>query len=192
MPTRGHVAVKESVFPFVKFPGVDTQLGPEMRSTGEVMGVATTLAEAFGKAQLAAGVRLPTSGCALLTVKDGDKEAACEVARKLVAAGFSILATDGTAEAFAKAGIPAAIARKVRDGSPHVVDRIRAGEIALVVNTTIGTRAIRDSYSIRRQSLLSNVPIFTTVAGALAFAEAIEARVGERANVRSLQEWHSS
>jgi carbamoyl-phosphate synthase large subunit len=191
-PRGGHFAVKESVFPFVKFPGVDTQLGPEMRSTGEVMGVARTVAEAFGKAQIAAGVSIPRGGRALLTVKDGDKEAACEVARKLVGAGFEIVATGGTAKVFEAAGIPATFAHKVREGSPHVVDRIRAGEIALVVNTTIGAKAIRDSYSIRRQSLLSNVPLFTTITGALAFAEAIEANVGAVANVRSLQEWHAS
>jgi carbamoyl-phosphate synthase large subunit len=185
-----HVSVKESVFPFAKFPGVDTQLGPEMRSTGEVMGIATTLAEAFGKAQIAAGVRLPRSGNVFISVKDSDKPGACEVARRFVEMGWGIVATGGTADAFAKEGIQAMRVRKVREGPPHIVDMVHEGQIALVVNTTIGVKSIRDSYSIRRQTLLSNVPICTTIAGALAYADAIQAKVGLEPTVRSLQEWN--
>ena len=186
-----HVSVKESVFPFAKFPGVDTQLGPEMRSTGEVMGISGSLAVAFGKAQTAAGTLLPSSGKAFVSVRKADRQAACVVARHLVKLGFEVVATGGTAEALARAQIPATVVNKVRDGSPHIVDFIREGKIALVVNTTVGAKSIRDSYSIRRQSLLSNVPVFTTTAAALAAADAIEARGNDAPEVRSLQEWHS-
>jgi carbamoyl-phosphate synthase large subunit len=186
-----HVSVKESVFPFAKFPGVDLQLGPEMRSTGEVMGVGTTLAEAFGKAQLASSVVLPLSGSALITVKDGDKPIACAVAKKLVELGFTILATSGTRRALADAGVASELVGRVRDGSPHVVDAIREGNVSLVVNTTVGAKAIRDSYSIRRQSLLSNVPLITTMPGAVAFVDAIQFRRDNGVTVRSLQEWHA-
>ncbi|NUO48089.1 MAG: carbamoyl-phosphate synthase large subunit, partial [Polyangiaceae bacterium] len=185
-----HFSVKESVFPFAKFPGVDTQLGPEMRSTGEVMGIAPTLAEAFGKAQIAAGVTLPRGGNVFISVKDSDKAGACEVARRFTKMGWGIVATRGTAEAFQREGIASTVVKKVREGSPHIVDMVHEGKIALVVNTTIGAKSIRDSYSIRRQTLLSNVPICTTVAGALAYAEAIEAGAGLESSVRSLQEWH--
>ncbi len=187
-----HVSVKESVFPFAKFPGVDLQLGPEMRSTGEVMGIGRTLAEAFGKAQLAAGVVLPQKGAALITVKDSDKPQACAVARELTALGFKILATDGTAKALAEAGITSEILGRVRHGSPHVVDAIREGRVDLVINTTVGAKAIRDSYSIRRQSLLSNVPLVTTMPGAIAFADAIKFQREHGIAVTSLQEWHQT
>ncbi len=184
-----HVSVKESVFPFAKFPGVDTQLGPEMRSTGEVMGIAGSLAVAFGKAQIGAGTILPTRGSAFISVKEGDKQSACVVARHLVNLGFDVMATGGTAEWLERAQIPARIVNKVREGSPHIVDFIREGKIALVVNTTVGAKSIRDSYSIRRQALLSNVPVFTTVAAALAAVDAIEALAGKTPEVRCLQEW---
>ncbi len=185
-----HVSVKESVFPFSKFPGVDTQLGPEMRSTGEVMGIASTLAVAFGKAQVGAGTNLPTRGRAFISVKEGDKQSACVAARHLVSLGFEVIATGGTAEVLERAHIPATIVNKVREGSPHIVDFIREGKIALVVNTTVGAKSIRDSYSIRRQALLSNVPVFTTVAAALAAVDAIEALAGHPPTVKSVQEWH--
>ncbi len=184
-----HTSVKESVFPFAKFQGVDTQLGPEMRSTGEVMGISSSLDVAFGKAQISAGTRLPAGGKAFISVKDDDKRAACEVARRLVELGFEIIATAGTASAFEAAGIRATTVRKVREGSPHIVDLIRTGEIALVVNTTIGAKSIRDSYSIRRQTLLSNVPVFTTIAAADAVCGAIREMTGALPEVRSLQEW---
>jgi carbamoyl-phosphate synthase large subunit len=191
MPT--HVAVKESVFPFAKFPGVDTQLGPEMRSTGEVMGIATTLARAFGKALRAASVALPSGGHAFISVKDDDKPAACGIARRLRALGFQIVATDGTAAMLDRARIEATRIRKVTEGSPHVVDAIRERSIALVVNTTVGAKATRDSYSIRRHALLANIPYFTTMAAAMAAVDALEVdagRAGAPAEVRSIQEWH--
>jgi carbamoyl-phosphate synthase large subunit len=187
------VSVKESVFPFNKFPGVDTILGPEMKSTGEVMGIATDVAVAFGKSQLATGSKMPKSGSAFVSVNDDDKIAACHVARRLRNLGFRIVATRGTAEVFAKARIPCDIVHKVAEGSPHSVDKIRAGEIHLVVNTTQGTKAIRDSYAIRRSALLAGVPYFTTMSAALAAVASLEAAAlgGGVAHVRSVQEWHT-
>ncbi len=186
-----HVSVKESVFPFAKFPGVDTQLGPEMRSTGEVMGIAESFPLAYWKAQLAAGNPIPRQGRVFISVKDSDKPAAREVARRLHALGFVVVATSGTADALREAGVPAEVVNKVRQGSPHVVDAIRNGTIAMVLNTTVGARAIRDSYAIRRQTLLSNVPYFTTMPAALAVAESLDVLAsGGVAGVRSLQEWH--
>ncbi|MBK9265954.1 MAG: carbamoyl-phosphate synthase large subunit [Polyangiaceae bacterium] len=191
----GHVAVKESVFPFAKFPGVDTQLGPEMRSTGEVMGIATSFAHAFGKALSGSGMKLPTSGTAFISVKDDDKPGACVVARRLHALGFTIMATAGTAAAFERARIPTTRIRKVAEGSPHVVDAIKSGDVSLVVNTTVGARSIRDSYAIRRNALLANIPYFTTVAAAMAATEVLEANANDTQaayQVRSLQEWNGS
>jgi carbamoyl-phosphate synthase large subunit len=193
-PVPTHVAVKESVFPFAKFPGVDTILGPEMRSTGEVMGIATTTAVAFGKSMAAAGYRLPTRGRAFISVADEDKAAACQVARRLRNLGYSIVATPGTAQAIASARIPAEQISKVAEGSPHVVDAVRAGTIQIVINTTQGAKAIRDSYSIRRSTLLANIPYFTTMPAALAAVDALEGRAmmgNATSQVRSLQEWHA-
>ncbi|HEY8945841.1 MAG TPA: ATP-grasp domain-containing protein, partial [Polyangiaceae bacterium] len=191
LPT--HVAVKESVFPFAKFPGVDTILGPEMRSTGEVMGIALTFSAAFDKSIAASGYSLPDHGRAFISVKDGDKEQACHVARRLRNLGFEIVATTGTAEAFRRARVPAERINKVLEGSPHVVDAMREQHIQLVINTTQGTKAIADSYSIRRNALLNNIPYFTTIAAALAAVEAMEYAHQLRGNVlvRSLQEWHA-
>jgi carbamoyl-phosphate synthase large subunit len=189
-----HVAVKESVFPFAKFPGVDTQLGPEMRSTGEVMGIASTFARAIGKALRGSNMTLPKGGRAFISVKNDDKPAACAVARRLRALGFQIVATEGTAAALERARIAATHVRKVAEGSPHVVDAIRDGAIALVVNTTVGAKEIRDSYSVRRSALLANIPYFTTMAAAMAAVDALEAqaeRGGAPEDVRSLQEWHA-
>jgi carbamoyl-phosphate synthase large subunit len=193
-----HVAVKQSVFPFAKFPGVDTILGPEMRSTGEVMGIADTFARAFYKSMLSAGleVRPPTEGESALrrrvfiSVRDDDKPVACIIARRMRAAGFDIVATKGTAAALQRARIPCEAINKVLEGSPHVVDAIRSGTIAMVVNTTIGGREVRDSYSLRRQTLLMNIPYFTTIPAALAACDALESARGEAGvRVRSLQEW---
>jgi carbamoyl-phosphate synthase large subunit len=189
-----HVAVKESVFPFSKFPGVDTILGPEMRSTGEVMGIATSVALAFGKSLSASGFALPSHGRAFISVQDGDKAAACFVARRLRNLGFKIVATGGTAEAIARARIPVERINKVLEGSPHVVDAIRDGTIQLVINTTQGAKAIRDSYSLRRNALLANIPYFTTMAAGVAAVDALEvsAQLGRSAvTVKSVQEWHS-
>ncbi|HEY3594003.1 MAG TPA: carbamoyl-phosphate synthase large subunit [Polyangiaceae bacterium] len=191
LPRPTHVAVKESVFPFAKFPGVDTTLGPEMRSTGEVMGMADSFGAAFGKALLASGFHLPREGKAFISVRDDDKPVACVVARRLRAMGFSICATAGTAKALERAQIPAEVLKKVAEGSPHVVDAIRHGDIALVVNTTQGAKEVRDSYSLRRHTLLANIPYFTTISAALATVEAMEAeREDSEISVRSVQEWH--
>jgi carbamoyl-phosphate synthase large subunit len=196
-PVPRHTSVKESVFPFAKFPGADTILGPEMRSTGEVMGIADTFASAFGKAMLASGTKLeapkasaPGARYAFLSVKDDDKPATIHVARRLRALGFDILATKGTAAAIERASIAVEVVKKVNEGSPHVVDAIRAGTIAMVVNTTQGAKEVRDSYSLRRQTLLANLPYFTTIAAALAACDALEAaQVEPVAKVRALQEW---
>jgi carbamoyl-phosphate synthase large subunit len=189
LPWPRLVAVKESVFPFTKFPGVDTILGPEMRSTGEVMGVATTFARAFGKALLASGTSLPSKGEALISVKDGDKGAVVELARRLRNMGFDILATRGTAEALLRARVPVRTVNKVVEGSPHVVDAIRSGSVAVVINTTIGSKSVRDSYAVRRQALLASIPYFTTMSAALAGVAAMEVNEGNP-TVRALQDWH--
>jgi carbamoyl-phosphate synthase large subunit len=198
-PVPRHTSVKESVFPFEKFPGADTILGPEMRSTGEVMGIAETFARAFGKAMLASGIVLksPQAGSArrraFISVKDEDKPAAIHIARRLRALGFDILATRGTAAALTRARVPAEVVKKVNEGSPHVVDAIRSGTIGITVNTTIGAKEVRDSYALRRQTLLANIPYFTTIAAALAACDALEAAAGDPgARVRSLQEWAGS
>ena len=196
LPAPKHTSVKESVFPFAKFPGADTILGPEMRSTGEVMGIADTFARAFGKAMLASGIelRMPTSESprrrAFVSVKDEDKPAAIHIGRRLSALGFDMLATQGTAAALTRANIPVEVVKKVNEGSPDVVDAIRSGTIAIVVNTTIGAKEVRDSYSLRRQTLLANIPYFTTIAAALAACDALEVGQGDAdLRVRSLQEW---
>jgi carbamoyl-phosphate synthase large subunit len=164
-----YYAVKEAVFPFIKFPGVDTILGPEMKSTGEVMGVGESFAEAFIKSQLAAGVRLPAGGKAFISVRDADKAKVVEIARNLAKLGFTLLATRGTATALAEAGLQVTPVNKVAEGRPHVVDMIKNGEIALIVNTVDEKRsAIQDSYSIRRSALQGRVTYFTTIAGARA------------------------
>jgi carbamoyl-phosphate synthase large subunit len=191
LPWPRHVSVKESVFPFAKFPGVDTILGPEMRSTGEVMGIASTFARALGKALLASGMDLPRTGKALISVKDADKTSAVELARRLRNAGLEIVATHGTAEFLRQARVPATGVNKVAEGSPHVVDLIRSGEVTLVVNSTVGAKSIRDSYAIRRQALLASVPYFTTMSAALAGVAALEVSDGVP-EVCSLQEWHKA
>ncbi|MBC3920114.1 carbamoyl-phosphate synthase large subunit [Undibacterium sp. CY18W] len=167
-----YFSVKEAVFPFVKFPGVDTILGPEMKSTGEVMGVGKTFGEAFVKSQLGAGVKLPTSGKVFLSIKNSDKPRGVKVARDLVKMGFSIVATRGTATAIAAEGIPVSIVNKVVEGRPHVVDMIKNNEIALVINTVEEKRnAITDSRAIRTSALIARATTFTTIAGAEAAVE---------------------
>jgi len=171
-----YYSVKEAVFPFIKFPGVDTILGPEMKSTGEVMGVGETFGEAFVKSQLAAGVKLPTSGRAFISVRSSDKSRAVELARTLVGLGFEIVATRGTAAALNAAGVKAATVNKVAEGRPHIVDMLKNDEIALVVNTVEEKRAaIQDSYQIRRAALVDQVPTYTTIAGARAAAIGMQA-----------------
>ena len=166
-----YFSVKEAVFPFIKFPGVDTILGPEMKSTGEVMGVGDTFAEAFVKSQLAAGVKLPAHGRVFISLKNSDKPRAIEVARILVDLGFALVATRGTAAALAAAGLPVTPVNKVAEGRPHIVDMIKNDEIALVINTVEEKRsAIQDSYAIRREALTDQVPTYTTLDGARAAA----------------------
>jgi carbamoyl-phosphate synthase large subunit len=168
-----HVSVKESVFPFVKFEEVDTILGPEMRSTGEVMGLGPTFAEAFLKAQRAAGVELPSGGTAFLSVRDADKAAAVELARELDRLGFALIATHGTARHLSSHGLAVRGINKVLEGRPHCVDAMDNHEIAFVVNTTEGAQAILDSRSLRRGALRNGICYFTTIRGARAALEAI-------------------
>jgi carbamoyl-phosphate synthase large subunit len=164
-----YYSVKEAVFPFIKFPGVDVILGPEMKSTGEVMGVGETFAEAFVKSQLAASVKLPKDGKVFVSVRDADKAGAVEVARSLVQLGFTILATRGTAAAIAEAGVAVTAVNKVAEGRPHIVDMIKNGEVSLIVNTVDSKpSAMRDSYSIRHAALQGRVTYYTTMAGARA------------------------
>lgn len=185
-----HISVKEAVFPFIKFPGVDTVLGPEMKSTGEVMGIDTSFPMAFAKSQIAAGTLLPVQGAALLSVRDADKAAALPVARRLVESGFTLIATEGTATFLRNAGIQVETVNKVAEGSPHVVDAIRDGKVSLVINTIDGARSLEDSFSIRRSALECRVPYSTTIAGAGAVAEGIAQLRSGLLTVRPLQEYH--
>ena len=184
-----YYSVKEAVFPFSKFPESDPILGPEMKSTGEVMGTGRTFGEAYAKAQAASGVRLPIRGVCLLSVRDRDKEGAVAIARRLHDRGFEILATLGTANALEAAGIPCRRALKVSEGRPHIVDMIKNDEIDLIVNTTEGKRAIRESRSIRREAEFRKVTYYTTVAGAHATCEALDHL--EDLDVNRLQDLHS-
>jgi len=188
-PTLEHVAVKEAVFPFARFPGVDIILGPEMKSTGEVMGLDDTFAKAFAKSQMGAGTVLPTSGTAFISVKPEDKKAIVNVAQKLIAQGFKIIATQGTCEHLKSNGITVEQVNKVLDGRPHCVDAILSDQVQLVVNTTHGAQAIADSFTIRRSALTNNVPHYTTIAGALAAADAIEALKAGTLEVKPLQDY---
>ncbi|MDP3813218.1 MAG: carbamoyl-phosphate synthase large subunit, partial [Hydrogenophaga sp.] len=188
--TPPYFSVKEAVFPFVKFPGVDTILGPEMKSTGEVMGVGKTFGEAFVKSQIGAGTKLPTSGKVFLTVKNGDKPRAVEIARQLVAMGFELVATRGTAAAIGEAGVAVQMVNKVTEGRPHIVDMIKNKDIALVINTVEERRnAITDSRAIRTSALLARVTTFTTIAGAEAAVEGM--KYLDNLSVISVQEMHA-
>ncbi len=188
-----HVSVKEAVFPFTRFRGVDNLLGPEMRSTGEVMGVDARFEVAFFKAQAAAGNTLPISGVgkrAFVSVRDGDKVAVVDIARRLVGLGFEVLTTGGTHAFLGERGIQTTPVKKVKEGRPSIVDRIKDGDVHFVVNTTDGKREVSDSYSIRRETLMKAVPYFTTLTGARAGVMAMEAMHAGPAGVRSLQEYH--
>jgi carbamoyl-phosphate synthase large subunit len=185
-----HISIKESVFPFTKFPGVDSLLGPEMKSTGEVMGIDFEFGKAFAKAQLGANVRLPTSGQVFVSVKEEDKAAIVEPTRKLRDAGFEIVATTGTAAFLRAYGIEAIPINKVKEGRPHCVDAIKNNQITLVFNTTFGVQSIIDSFSIRRSALMQNVAYFTTVAGIQAAADGILAMKRESLDVRPIQEYY--
>jgi carbamoyl-phosphate synthase large subunit len=186
-----HFSVKEAVFPFVKFPGVDVLLGPEMRSTGEVMGIDSDFGRAYAKSQIQAGNSLPTSGTVLVSVRAEEHERIREPVAELVRQGFRVLATEGTARSLREAGIEAERVNKVREGSPHLVDRIEAGDVALVINTVEpAPQSVRDSRAMRRAALQRGVPYFTTLAGARAAAGAIRALRQGTIGVRSLQEIH--
>ncbi|MFP4077297.1 MAG: carbamoyl phosphate synthase large subunit, partial [Halochromatium sp.] len=182
-PTR--YCVKEAVFPFVKFPGVDTLLGPEMKSTGEVMGIGRSFAEAFGKAVEGAGMALPRPGKALLSIRDADKPRLLAVARQLLELGFSLYGTHGTARAVQEAGMECIGVNKVKEGRPHIVDMIKNGEVRFIVNTTEGAEAIADSAAIRRAALQHKVSYTTTIAGAEATCRALKA--GELLEITRLQ-----
>jgi carbamoyl-phosphate synthase large subunit len=184
-----HVAVKEAVFPFSRFAGVDTILGPEMKSTGEVMGLDHSFERAFAKSQLGAGVNLPRSGTIFISVRDGDKAALPAMARRLVDMGFSIMATGGTAHRIEAAGLPVRIVKKVLEGRPHCVDAIRNGEVQMVINTTQGAQSTADSFDIRRSALTHGVPHYTTIAGARAAVHAIAALRSGTLEVAPLQSY---
>jgi carbamoyl-phosphate synthase large subunit len=183
-----YFSVKEAIFPFAKFQNVDPILGPEMRSTGEVMGVGRTFAEAFGRAEEAASIKVPQAGKAFVSVRDADKPRLVEVAGMLLKRGFSLVATSGTSQYLGTQGIPCASINKVAEGRPHIVDLIKNGEINYIVNTTEGKQAISDSFSIRREALQHRVVYSTTIPGAKALIQSIDTRNDPR--VWSLQELH--
>ena len=200
-----YTSVKEAVFPFIKFPGVDTILGPEMKSTGEVMGIDEDFGKAFAKAQIAAGTKLPVTslpsplggegrsgGNVFISVKDDDKKDIVEVARQLSDIGFKIIATGGTADYLKGHGVNTELIYKVGEGRPNIVDRIKSGEIAMVVNTSFGAKSVAESYSIRRSALVYNVPYFTTVPAAKAATQGIISLIEEGLSVRSIQEYHKT
>jgi carbamoyl-phosphate synthase large subunit len=184
-----YYSVKEAVFPFIKFQGVDPVLGPEMKSTGEVMGVGKTFGEAFDKAQRAAGSSIPESGTAFISVRDVDQPRVIEVARYLVGHGFAITATRGTAKVLIEAGVKVRQVNKVMEGRPHIVDMIKNDEIDMIINTTEGKQSLKDSYTIRREALLHKVTNFTTLAAAKAAVEAH--RASREVTVYKLQELHT-
>jgi carbamoyl-phosphate synthase large subunit len=187
-----HVSVKEAVLPFDRFPDVDTLLGPEMKSTGEVMGIDMDFGAAFAKSQLGAGQRLPTSGTVFISVQDRDKPAVAEVAARFVALGFHLLATRGTADFLDQKGIPARVVLKVSTGRPHVVDAIKTKEIQMVINTGSGDETRRDGYEIRRAAIKYGLPYATTVAGARAMCHGVAALKARRLEVKALQDYHGA
>jgi carbamoyl-phosphate synthase large subunit len=184
-----HVAVKEAVFPFARFPNVDTILGPEMKSTGEVMGLDSSFERAFAKSQLGAGVILPETGAVFLSIKDADKRGLPALARRLTEMGFAIVATRGTAARIRDAGLPVSVVNKVLEGRPHCVDAIRSGEIQLVINTASTPQSVADSFAIRRSALTHGVPHYTTMAGARAAVHAIAALKSGTLEVAPLQSY---
>ncbi|MCV6603829.1 MAG: ATP-grasp domain-containing protein, partial [Porticoccaceae bacterium] len=185
----GHFNVKEAVFPFNKFPGIDPILGPEMKSTGEVMGVGETFAEAYGKAQLGANDAIPTSGNAFLSVREPDKSGIADVARGLIELGFRVVATEGTAAVIERAGLDVEKVNKVQEGRPHIVDRIKSDDIQLIINTTEGRQAIADSATIRSSAEQHGVYYTTTLAGGRAVVNALQYDGGIK--VRRLQDLRS-
>jgi carbamoyl-phosphate synthase large subunit len=191
-PTPPYTAVKEAVFPFNRFPGVDVILGPEMKSTGEVMGLDRDFGRAFAKSQLGANQKVPLSGTVFVSVKDRDKPAILAVARRIAELGFEILASTGTAKALEDGGLKVRRINKVMEGQPHIVDAILNGEVQLVFNTTDGAQTVRDSFGLRRAALVNNIPYSTTVAGARATVEAIAALKAGALEVAPLQSYLGS
>jgi len=186
-----HIAVKESVFPFNKFTDVDVLLGPEMKSTGEVMGIDKTFGRAFAKSQLATGIKLPTQGTAFISVKDSDKAKSVMIAQGLQELGFQIVATKGTTDYLKKQGVEVELIKKVQEGSPNCVEAIESGKIDLVINTTFGDKAIEDSFSLRRSSLNQNLPYCTTIAGASALLGGLQALKEEDLGITAIQEYNT-
>ncbi|MDR3465226.1 MAG: carbamoyl-phosphate synthase large subunit, partial [Xanthobacteraceae bacterium] len=190
-PRLDHVGVKESVFPFARFPGVDTVLGPEMRSTGEIMGLDRSFAVAFAKSQLGGGPRVPRSGTVFVSVRDNDKTRILDAVKLLAEVGFKVIATSGTQRFLVDNGVPTEKVNKVLEGRPHIVDAITNGDVQLVFNTTEGPQALADSRSLRRAALLHKVPYYTTLSGAVAAAQGIRAYLGGDLEVRTLQSYSS-
>jgi carbamoyl-phosphate synthase large subunit len=188
---RDYYSVKSPVFPFNKFRGVDTILGPEMRSTGEVMGVAKGFGQAFAKAQLAAGQRLPRKGAIFLSVSDRDKRHVATVAKELHALGFRLIATRGTAAALVAAGVPAERVYKVNEGRPNIVDLVKTGKVDMVINTPLGRESFYDERSIRRAAIRYNIPCITTLSAANAAARGIRSLIEQSIEVHSLQSLHA-
>ncbi|MDH3393712.1 MAG: carbamoyl-phosphate synthase large subunit, partial [Desulfobulbaceae bacterium] len=184
-----HFAVKESVFPFDRFENVDTILGPEMKSTGEVMGLDDSLGIAFAKSQLAAGQRIPETGNVLISLRSGDKSAILPVAKQLIELGFGILATTGTADFLNDNDVPCTQVHKISEGRPHILDKIQDKQIQWIINTSMGTRTTEDSYTIRRAALSYHLPYTTTIAGAVSMVKAIATTKQESMEVKSIQEY---
>jgi carbamoyl-phosphate synthase large subunit len=187
----GHVSVKEAVLPFSRFQGSDSVLGPEMKSTGEVIGIGPDFPTAFGKAQAAAGVALPDGGTVFISVTDTDKPAATQLAARFHDLGFSVVSTGGTAQAISRMGVPVETINKIAEGSPHVVDLISEGRCDLVINTPTGSGARADGYEIRSTAVRNGIPSLTTMTGASAAVRAIIARQKGPGEVYSLQELHA-
>ncbi len=190
-PELQHVGVKELVFPFARFPGVDTVLGPEMKSTGEVMGIDSSFAVAFAKSQLGGGTRVPRKGTLFVSVREIDKARILDSVKLLSSLGFKVIATSGTQRYLVDNGVPAEKINKVLEGRPHIVDAITNGEVQLVFNTTEGPQALADSRSLRRAALLHKVPYYTTLSGAVAAAQGIRAYLSGDLEVRTLQSYFS-
>jgi carbamoyl-phosphate synthase large subunit len=186
-----HISVKESVFPFIRFPGVDPILCPEMRSTGEVMGIDKTFGLAFAKSQIGAGQNLPIKGNVFISVKNEDKRKVIFIAKKLADLGFKLLATRGTAYALSQNDLEVELVPKLYEGRPHVVDKIKSGEIHLVINTPAGKATKVDETGIRSTAILYNIPLVTTISGAEATVNGIEALIKRQLEVKSLQEYHT-
>ena len=187
--TLDHIAVKEAVFPFARFPGVDTVLGPEMRSTGEVMGLDTSFDRAFAKSQMAGGSSVPDQGTVFISVKESDKPGILIAAKELQALGFQVIATGGTCDYLREHGVNAERVNKVYEGRPHIVDAMKNNEVDLVFNTTEGAQSLADSFTIRRTALIMKIPYYTTVAGARAAVKAIETSRAGALEVAPLQSY---